>query len=133
MLTSIMSTNEKDLYKVYKYAIKSKNKLLLDHLSPTNMKTIYMHEKICYLNGQNQHGGVLVDPEKLKDIDIIQVSYHGSLKTNMFIIPDNIYLIIPLCCGFYNYADYSYDNFFMTQNDERGNHIDYPLVNDRIK
>lgn len=127
-----MQTKDK-LYKVYKYASKNKDCRLFNYLTPTALNTVYMHEKIQYLNSQTQNGGALVDQSMLKYFDVIQIGYHGSLTNNIFQIPDNIYLIIPLCCGFYNYAIDAYPNFFLYQYDDDGKVITFPYVNDRVK
>jgi len=128
------------LYKIFKYCYKMNDYSLINYITPPNIREIYLQNKILYINKSNksnklnnQTGGELVNPEILKNIDIIQTIYHGSLQNKAFIIPDNIYLILPLCCGFYNYAIHAYTEFFTNQYDEKGNNIPYEKVNEYIK
>lgn len=98
------------------------------------VKYLKYKKKYMELKIKNKYiGGELVDLEILKNIDIIQTIYHGELINKEFKIPDNIYLIIPLCCGFYNYATSSYSNFFINQYDENRNEISYENINENIK
>lgn len=126
----IYCTMNNYLYKIFKYCDKLHNYNSIKYITPFNTKEIYLQNKSLY---KNQKGGELVVPETLKNIDIIQTIYHGSLTNISFIIPDNIYLIIPLCCGFYNYAIDAYSQFFTFQTGENGEIVPYEQINDYIK
>ena len=103
------------LKKIYKYSNKLNNNIFLEQLDSINLKKLYILSKNTYIN--NQKGGLLVNSNELNKFDIINVDFHGSINQNdIFTIPSNIYLIIPLCCGFINFIGEDYIHFFLTNN-----------------
>ena len=100
------------LYKNFKYSEKLKNYDLFFTMNSNNLELVNNLLKKKYLK-QYQIGGELIPDSDLENASITHFSFHGIIKTNAnLLVPNGIYLIIPLCCGFSNYISGSDYLFF---------------------
>ena len=113
---------QNNLNKILKYSIKKKNYQMDKYLQLTNTNEIYFYNKLNYVNKRNniakQEAGSIFDKNDdwlTDNIDIIYTRYHGIIDSSEhIIIPHNIYLILPLCCGFYNFAHIEETHFILS-------------------
>jgi hypothetical protein len=103
------------IYKVVKYSSKLKNKELISLLNPSNTDLIYDLLKKEYLNNQ-QNGGVDLLSYKninIKNVQLMTILYHGEMNSKRnLIVPKNIHLIVPLCCGISNFETLDFYQYF---------------------
>lgn len=105
-------------YKIDKY--KFKNNFNID-IKTTNKKYTYKILKYKYINKQYGNGKDenIKYPEKIYIINL-----HGILTMDEFIIPDNCYILLPLCCGMVNYfGTYEIEYILNMKNSEIHNGI----------
>ena len=97
------------LYKITKYVSKSKKYGLFKSINTRNIKLIYKLAKDNYL----QKGGARLSDAKLENTKVSHLSFHGSIKAfSTLTVPDNMHLVIPLCCGFSNIDSQLQFDFF---------------------
>ena len=86
------------LYKAIKYISKTKQYDLIDVLDTKNIEFIYDISKKNYL----QKGGKYLSEDELENTELMFLSFHGQINSfKKLIVPEDIYLTIPLCCGTY--------------------------------
>jgi len=104
-----------DLYKLLKYSNKTND---TDYLNKFNnnmdIASIYKLAKKKYIN--NQIGGEHIDLSECKDIFIS--NFHGAMVGESFIIPNNIWVIVPRGTGLINILENEEKQFFL-QNKEK--------------
>lgn len=110
----------KSLYKAIKYSKKTNNKNYLSIIDTHNSEFIYKISKSNYLQKNIQTGGAnLIKPENISQIKLTHCAFHGSLETEtMMKVPENIYLIMPLCCGFGITSTLDEEKFFFKSEEE---------------
>lgn len=60
-----------------------------------------------------QCGGDLVDRDHLDNVSITHVVFHGHIASDRtMILPENIFLIMPICCGFTVYTSLDENEYF---------------------
>lgn len=104
------------LDKAIKYIFKSKNYELISLLNNKNINIVYYLAKKNYLQkGGSQH----LSLEELDKTEVMHLSFHGQIMGyRELVVPDGIYLVIPLCCGFSNIEGlFNYD--FYSKGDQQ--------------
>lgn len=112
--------NCKTIYKILKYANKNNDLNYIDNICPNNIDSLYQGLKYLYVNNKNQLGGTSSTVEKTY-IDVVR---HGSINIGEpLIIPDNVTLIMPFCCGMYHNLGSS-SSFFNQSSEDKIKSID---------
>lgn len=89
------------IHKTIKYGLKNKNYELMSAINSTNSQKLYRLLKKNYKSRNVQFGGNLVDDNNFANICLRHVTFHGSMATNRTMkVPKDMYLFMPLCCGF---------------------------------
>lgn len=105
------------LYKALKYIKKSGNNVLLDKIKNNNILNLYYLAKNTYV--KTQKGGFILNTEQLENTKLKHLSFHGTIAGNKkLIVPDEMHLIIPLCCGFTNKGSYVEYDFYAKSESE---------------
>lgn len=88
--------NCKVVYKLLKYAMKSKRYEYIENMNPMNIQELYNECKYRYIN---QNGG---SQQTSGSDHFISMIYHGAINPNETLtVPPNTTLALPLCCGMY--------------------------------
>lgn len=91
----------KTIYKTIKYGIKSNQLEILSTLNTKNCNNIYNFLKSNYIKKCVQIGGSLVDSTLEQSIELSHVVFHGSMANDrIMLIPTDMFVFMPLCCGF---------------------------------
>lgn len=116
-----MNAIQNDLNKFTKYSIKNNYYKLDKFVEMKNISQMYFFAKLFYLNNKKYKnkskkigGRIFKQSEEwiTSNIDVMYSLYHGRIDNmEQFIVPNNVYLVIPLCCGFYNWTSSSLTNF----------------------
>lgn len=90
-----------DIYKAIKYGIKTEQPEVLSTINSKNCKNVYKLLKSNYINNKNQIGGQLLNESFNEQIILKHVVFHGKMASDRILrVPNNMFVFMPLCCGF---------------------------------
>lgn len=89
------------IYKSIKYGIKTDQPEILSTINSKNCKDVYLTLKSNHVNNINQIGGKLINENQESQVTLQHVVFHGDMASNKILhVPTNMFVFLPLCCGF---------------------------------
>lgn len=104
------------IYKSIKYGIKTDQPEILSTINSQNCKKLYLSLKSDHIN-TFQIGGNLINVKQESNVKLQHVVFHGNMANDRILhVPINMFLFLPLCCGFT--VSNSIDEFAFFNDDE---------------